>query len=40
MTEPDSMPDPDSDEEDKPDRKDSLDVHEEGYNDFILLAKC
>ncbi|XP_013144732.1 PREDICTED: PDZ domain-containing protein 8 [Papilio polytes] len=29
MTEPDSMPDPDSDEEDKPDRKDSLDVHEE-----------
>ncbi|XP_014369658.2 PDZ domain-containing protein 8 isoform X2 [Papilio machaon] len=37
-TEPDSMPDPDSDEEEKPDRKDSLDVHEEGGGAMSALV--
>lgn len=32
------MPDPESDEEDKPDRKDSLDVHEEGYYNFKMTS--
>ncbi|CAK1599486.1 unnamed protein product [Parnassius mnemosyne] len=38
MTEPDSIPDPYSDEEDKTDRKDSLDVHEEGGGAMSALV--
>lgn len=46
MTEPDNIVDVDSDDDQKSERKDSLDVHEEGKSSYkrsyncILCTKC